>query len=248
MARHHYYFGAAFGSRLFFFGLCGGGKVAGIRLITSSRRVAVDHRMFDMSDLDSWLGSRSPGTAAQLHAVGAFALYYNDLELALYGFFRRYLPQNRDARAFLYVGLHNRARVDLVRTLLSQEPIQQLRDGGEHALACFDICAENRNLLLHAMTHLDGPSAEHLRVTKIGKGEKGGGRPKFSHYAFSLESIRQAALDMRTCEDYIALLLRPDAAIDSVWPPKPPLPRKLSLSRLPEADESDQPASQTSRG
>lgn len=46
---HSFTFGAGFGSRPFFFGLCGCGGVASIRLITSSRRSAVGSDL-DMDD------------------------------------------------------------------------------------------------------------------------------------------------------------------------------------------------------
>jgi hypothetical protein len=199
------------------------------------------------TDLDGWLGKRSPGTAAQLHAVGALALYYNDLELALYGFFRRYLPASRDVRATLYSSLHNRGRMDLVMALLGQEAVEEMREGGKHAVACFDLCTENRNLLLHAMTYIDGPTPDDLRVTKITK-VPGRVAAKFAHYSLPLEVVREAALDMRRCEDYIGALLRRASVHPGMtpWPAKPPLPRKLSLSRLLEAHEDGQPPPQPS--
>lgn len=57
--------------------------------------------------IDGWLADDSPGSAAHLHAVGAFAIFYNDLELSLYGLFRLFIPNNHGVRNVLFGTLHN---------------------------------------------------------------------------------------------------------------------------------------------
>lgn len=186
------------------------------------------------------------GPREHIHAIGMFALCFNELEIALFAFLEHYLPDNAAARVHLFASLHNQARVDLIRRLAAQEPDAE-REAISFAMNCFGVCAENRNLLLHAL-----PGGEHgdkIVVYKEAVNERG----FLKRYGFSLEELRSGAKatnavalymfalceHLRVCRETSARPMtgpRPRPTL----PQRPPQPRKLSLSRLLEAPEGDQ--------
>lgn len=91
------------------------------------------------------------GPSAHINAIGRFVLSYNALESVLYTFLTFYLPAPRPSQAAIFRALHNRARVDLIKSLASQ---QEKDSHGLNLvlnlLRAFDITAENRNILVHA--------------------------------------------------------------------------------------------------
>ena len=200
-----------------------------------------------MESAKEWDADLDPlGTFDQIHAVGAFALYYNRLEMGLYAFFQRYVDATHEAHSYLYSTLYNRQRVDFIKVMASARETPELAASIHKALRCFDVCAENRNLLLHALPEVPAsPPREGLRLLKGSKAKPG----LLTSYEFSLESIRAAALAVAAVEDYIYDLmraLRDQEALNPLTgapPPElplpPPQPRKLSLSRLPEAQQAD---------
>ena len=188
-------------------------------------------------------GITLPGSNEHLIALGAFALWYNEFEMILYTFLRSHFT-GENVAARMFASMHNRGRVDLIKLLAAGDADAEMRDAIEHSMKCFEICAENRNLVLHALPtrrleeHVDGK----LTVMKATASDP----YRMYYYDFGLKELRAAAADVARSAQY---------AIDTVarlrfrnlgrklppWPEKPPLPRKLSLSQRRAARTDDPP-------
>jgi len=179
------------------------------------------------------------GSSEHIEAVGALALFYNRLEFSLYLLMKHFVSFDEEARVQLFTTLNNRERVDLILALASgAEPAA--RDTITHAMGCYDICAENRNLVLHALPGMDTSNPSVLNVLKASKHKPN----VLRRYHFTLDVIRRAALDMETTTDFIDRVwmviseyVQDGQRVLHTLPEKPPKPRKLSLSQL----EEDQP-------
>jgi hypothetical protein len=196
-----------------------------------------------MASEDTWK-SEFPHDYA--HAVGVFALSYNALEMAVYGFFQRYAPGAVEAQSFLYAALHNQARRQFVISVSPHRDSIAASGAVLHAMKCFDVCSENRNLLLHATPFMfdEADSSEPFTMGKIRKDTP----HLIALYDFSLADVRGAADGASAVEAYVLGLLRYSQDWDAMnaltsefpeLPPQPPLPRKLSLSRRPTAPAAD---------
>ena len=191
------------------------------------------------ADLD-YIGSRD-----HVHAVGAFALYYNTLEMALYGLLQRYLKGSIEAHSYMHSSLNNRQKVDFIKLMATHREDADGADAVHHAMKCFDICAENRNLLLHAIPKLaEGVGADLVLMKETAR------KPGYlTTYDFSLDQIRGAAIAADETETYVFRLMRileermghnPFGETPLPALPQPPLqPRKLSLSRRDPTPEAD---------
>ena len=173
------------------------------------------------------------GAREHVHAVGAFALYYNDLELTLNRLFQLYVPLGDGPRTFLFFSLNNRARVDFINRLAADDRDPAKAEAVMFATRCFDIVCENRNLLLHGVPYRT--NSETLSILKAASGSKDG---MFKSYQFTLAQIQGAARAAAVTSDYIMSLCE---AIDdqntanALLPPelRPTLPdRPLQPSKL----------------
>lgn len=165
-----------------------------------------------------------------VHAIGANVQHYNSLENALTGIFHEYLALPYDALNFLFETLHNRARVDLIKALLeAREPDADIRAAVLHCLKCFDICTENRNILIHA-TNRDQVEGERHLFTKSAPDKSGA----LILYWLSVDDIRRAADSTSATYNFLARLWlvaahREKPEMRELLRDRPPLPRKLSL-------------------
>ena len=187
-----------------------------------------------MTDSPAWdAGLMKLGPPEHIHAVGAFALYYNDLEMTLYTLFQHFVKLPADALGYLFITLNNRDRVNLVKKVAASDCDGVEIHAVEHAFKCFDICSENRNLLLHAIP--TGHDANSITVAKPVTDKKG----EVARYTFNLDQIREAAISAAKIADYVVALERSlieRAKMNPLTvggrpplPERPPLPRKLNL-------------------
>lgn len=206
-----------------------------------------------MSDTD-WLPKdvKLPAPGAYLEALGAFVLWFNELEMVLYGFFQRYI-EPLSARDYLFAELHNRARVDLITQYVETHHDADFIAAAKHALRCFDICCENRNLIAHAFAEEILTGSDQVAFLKRLKEPRG----LLGWYDFTLEEVRATALAARATGQYILGLA---SWFDScseptegritfrpALPSQPPQPRKLSLSRRPTAQKGEPPQPRSSQ-
>ena len=138
--------------------------------------------MFD----STWPPEDMPASPDYLVALGALSLFYNEMEMALWTFFKTYIANER-VRNFLFEELHNRNRVDLIKALLDDEPNPAFRAEAEHGLKCFDRITENRNVMLHsfAFAYENEPMLAKRNRSKSGL---------LSAYSVPLEVVQANAL------------------------------------------------------
>lgn len=178
------------------------------------------------------------------HAVGVLALYYNRLELGVFAFFQRYAPGGNEAQSVLFQSLHNQQRRDFIRAIAAARETPEDAADVSYAMRCFDICSENRNLIMHAAPMLD-EGGDALTLWKLRREEP----HMMTAYDFTLEDIRGAAVAADQTELYVLALMRYLKALEfnalTELPPerpqRPSQPRRLSLSQRQAALTDDQP-------
>lgn len=154
--------------------------------------------------IEDWLPSGTlVGTPDQVYAYGIIALTYNKLEDAMVELFAAYLPISEEAGFRFAAKLTNNERLGLLLELVEErEENVEIKDRVQHAVKIFNICAENRNILAHGVRDND---VYHEKMFVIRKWASGG--KKLTYYDIPLASLRQVALDMRTCLDFVVQLL-----------------------------------------
>lgn len=205
------------------------------------------------SPFDDWPNSKTFGaSAAHLHAFGAVNLLYNRLEDAMSTLFRDVLGGDQQIAEAMYSRLTNRHRIDVFRLLASNQSLSDdLRERLSHALLCFDICAENRNTLMHIIhDHHTEP-----RDWLMGK-KKSSDKSRDLFYSLPVTEVRQVADEIKAVRDFAAAIslflfrawLEPQgekvgheelwraikAAGPNTLPEKPPRPDKLTPLQLEE--------------
>jgi hypothetical protein len=172
----------------------------------------------------------------QMHALGVVAANFNGLEFSFLCIFSHYFDFS-DRSGVLFQNFKNNFRVDTLRAIIESYEKQPLASMHvEHFLLGFEICADNRNLLMHSEIEL-APESSELRMSKGTKSD-----PFTRMFAqFDLPTLRKVADDIMNFEEYgheITIYLdeslrkqmkaeKTHVHIASLQ--KPPLPDRLSL-------------------
>jgi hypothetical protein len=167
------------------------------------------------------------------HALGTLLNYYNNAENMLFNLVDILLKNDEGARQTINHRLNNSDRLDLLRKLATERSVEE-GDHILHAVNCFDICAENRNILMHAM--IEQRTAEDFSARKR-HATKAGVEVRFD---LPLSTLRGTAEQTADAYYYIMLLwsyfvqqLVLVAGLPSrppKLPSKPAQPSKLRLS------------------
>jgi hypothetical protein len=176
-------------------------------------------------------------SAKHLHALGAITLLYNDLEHTMALLLDDYLGAGQDVSEEIFVRLNNRSRVDVVRKLAEmKEKDPEAKNASLHAVTCFEICAENRNTIMHLVQQW----SELLPANMIAK-KRSSDKSRDVFYSLSADRLRQVADEMLATRQFVrgvSMFLyqrkmtekdqRPPSAKPPALPKTPPLPSKLS--------------------
>jgi hypothetical protein len=128
--------------------------------VPGSSRPLVERGMAESDkplDLDSVVGWPPEGhkieSVAHVHAIGMIAMSSAMMEEALTLLLSQLLNLNRQIAIPLIHKLVIRERLDLFRQLVHDDKMGRpdLADHLIYALDCFEICNENRNILVHAI-------------------------------------------------------------------------------------------------
>jgi hypothetical protein len=88
-----------------------------------------------------------------IHALGAVAATFNSLESWLRALFITYTRMPEGAAAALFTRLDNQARIDLLKQCIeATDHSNEIKDALQHLFAGYAVCADNRNILMHAQT------------------------------------------------------------------------------------------------
>lgn len=206
--------------------------------------------MENLYQIDGWPDVRSQvGTVAQVHAIGQISLIYNLLQEAMEIFFKLCMPADDNFSVTLFHSLNNRNRIDLLSSIIkSNEDEEPVREALLEALLHFDICTENRNILMHALGEIANP--EGIQISK--KASKSPLKTP-NVYRIPTKQLRQMADETEATFDYVIAVhrwliqSRPNVARPFLGPTildgngeplplpqKPPKPHRLRTSQLPE--------------
>ena len=203
-----------------------------------------------MSDPDVWpLPAYDVGQPKHIHALGVAAARYNMLEFALLCLLLDYSGMHNGTTQYLFANLSNNLRVDLLKRCVADwEQDLPTKECILHFASCFNVCAENRNFLMHSTTS-KASDETLLNFVKSSRNDP----TRVNAIDLRLEDIRKVADDIN---DAVNLGLRLHAHImlranNEVIPPefralfvslpdKPQLPSSLSQRNSPTL-KGDQP-------
>ena len=181
---------------------------------------------------------RDFGSAEHLHALGAIAAMYNLLEDQLWWLLRDYLCVNETVAAHTFISMSNNTRLDIARRAVKEiETDSDAIAGYLHFLIGYDICAENRNYLMHSTADQNFEDIEIYNFLKRSRRNP----LEYVDYPIRVGDLREVADVTQTYWLYGSALrtwfrksrdAQPqdrDASWPSTLPEKPLLPRKLSL-------------------
>jgi hypothetical protein len=185
-----------------------------------------------------WSGEFYPESLRDhIHALGVVAANYNSLEMTFYSLFCEYFGIS-DSAAALFAQFKNNFRIDALKVVLDKyEADQKVADSVLHFLRCFNICADNRNILMHSLLEVYEQGPDHLLFRKSARHHP----EQQIGLQFDLSAMREVADDIWTVEDYcrelyiFSITRRRDLSPDdesarTTLPEKPVLPN--SLTRL----------------
>src|SRR5580692_558726 len=102
---------------------------------------------------DQWITRYPPSLKEHIYALGVVAANFNHLEFALLALFYNFIELDDVTTRYLFSYLTNARRVDiLLRMVEARELDSEIKDRVSWFATCFNICAENRNFLMHGMT------------------------------------------------------------------------------------------------
>jgi hypothetical protein len=104
-------------------------------------------------DSDNWPAPRYDiGQPKHIHALGVAAVMYNQLEFSLFCLLMDYTGMSSETTQWLFANTNNNLRLELLkRSAPEKEYDAATLKHVLHFADCFDICAENRNILMHSM-------------------------------------------------------------------------------------------------
>jgi hypothetical protein len=188
----------------------------------------------EKSQHDNW-PQYQIGPRESIFALGVVGVKYAQLEFALSGIFATTLGISMSLGSIMMPKMTNNIRLRLLRERLPNCLwSHEVQDMVSHFIQAFEICAENRNLLMHSnIASMSQDAIILYKTTREGKTVLC--NPELSelrHVADELELYFNYGLALSNA---INLNLGdPTFASGRLpWPDKPPLPRKLEYKSQP---------------
>lgn len=123
---------------------------------------------------------------------------YNHLEFALFCLTLDYAGLTNKTTQWLFANTSNNTRLDLLkRSVTEKEANPSVKDSVLHFADCFDICAENRNILMHSMVN----KAEDAAILNFAKASRND-PSRVNTLNLRLEDIRRTADEIATVYSY----------------------------------------------
>jgi hypothetical protein len=197
-----------------------------------------------MPDTDEWpLKINRIADDEHLRAIGHFSLMFNYAEETLRDIFRASFHSTQDYSALLFKKLSNRERIDMLREIVRfDEKDPAVSEKLLSALLHFDICTENRNIVLHAINDVVTPTGSAMRLIKRSRNKPN----ELNHYDVPLPDLRAVADDAGFTFVFMMqvlgwLLKREREEPLGPLPETPPQPHRLTPSRPQEANAGGPP-------
>lgn len=151
-------------------------------------------------DLDGWPAfQQQMASVPHVHAMGQISLQYNLLEAMFGTLFERTAPLKREAAQKLFHRSNNRDRIDLMKDFVQhRETEQDALEALIFSLNCFNICTENRNILLHVLADF----AEENDDMVFSKAPRSNPFERIE-FNLSVKELRLVAEQMADCFNYM---------------------------------------------
>jgi hypothetical protein len=194
----------------------------------------------------SWHSKFHPSLQDHMHALGVAVANYNSLEFVFQALFEFYTSfEDLSAAHHLFSQLNtNQKRIEILSRPVSYKERKNpaVSDGIEHFLRGVDICAENRNLLMHGRI-FEADTRTDLVLQKYARKDP----TKVNYMHLTVQDIRRVADEFSDYEAYGAqmylwlharrtggkLIFVEAGNVEPAWPKKPLPLDKLSLSDHP---------------
>jgi hypothetical protein len=189
-----------------------------------------------------WSGDYfGPKLRDHLHALGVVALNYNALEISFYILFCEYVG-NSSFSAQLFSQMKNNFRLETLQAaVVHQEKDSEVINAIGWYVGAFNICATNRNILMHSVHDLVESEDTALKLLKSHRSDP----LKQTNLLFDVPTLRQVAdeiwsLDYYTIDLCFYLQTRSgsmpadDPYARTTLPDKPAPPKNLSLLLQPD--------------
>jgi hypothetical protein len=219
----------------------------------------------DLNALNGWPEyKRQIASVEFIHALGQITLTYNYLEETIGMIFARFIHLRDKESEALYHRLNNYDRLALLTSFVeaSSEP-DKVKAAVLHLLGCYDICTENRNILMHTFA-APPDSSDITRLSKRARRDTAR-KIHFHITAAELKAIADEMMDIfdagcmlhmwlvtgrdprRTIEhsDFMGYPRPPEPA---PLPAIPPKPRKLAPFEPPKDQKAGSPPPEPSQG
>jgi hypothetical protein len=196
-----------------------------------------------------WSGDYfGPGLADHLHALGVVALNYNALESAFYSLFCDYLGTSPSA-AVLFSQFKNNFRLDAFKVVVSEyEKDPAVIDALGYFAGCYNVCADNRNMLMHSAFDLVEKGDTALKLLKSARNDP----RKYTNLLFDAQTLRQTADEIWSVDYYgvdlhfylctrSGVMPTDDPHALKALPEKPARPNNLSLLLQPAGQGKSAP-------
>jgi len=191
---------------------------------------------------DSWpMPNYDAGPRDMIHALGVIAIEYNKFEAAMFGLFRHHLAVlnvPREVIGDLYGKLNEGQRMAMIESIfLRCEKDQVAKDCVTRLVKYFNICATNRNILMHS-TSRSGHDSEIFEIEKRSKADW----LKLNYSSLTLETLRRVADDMargfKLVFEVFWFIQTRDGQVPPFFPARlpPAIPDNLLPSRLELSD------------
>lgn len=166
--------------------------------------------------LDGWPSDYARmATVAQTHALGQITLIYNVLEEQFSRVFKRCLPTKEEFSERLFHNLNSRDRLDLLTAIIENSSRdKEAKAAILHLLLCYDICTENRNIIMHSVG-FNSSEDDLLHLSK--KASKDPSRD--IKFRVPLSDLRMIADDMEEAYRFALRLEFWLITQDDPWPP-----------------------------
>jgi hypothetical protein len=190
------------------------------------------------------------GPEKHVYALGVVCVNFNYLEFILLSHYFFFLPVAHAFSSLLFGKVQsNRIRLELLQTIAERHIANAaIRENVLHFVSGFELCADNRNTLMHSMYNVG--RSEDPNVVSASKWSRSG---NLSSYRFNLDEIRRVADEIASFANFgfaTAMFAfnqsRAQAGLPGMpWPPtlpeKPPLPKKLEEVPPPTDQEPPLP-------
>ena len=153
---------------------------------------------------DKW-PSYAIGSDKHVHALGVVAINYNRLEIALDRILNMYLDLTRETYCFIFDALNENSLQALFKLCVNKdEGDPALREHLIYFIGCYEVCAQNRNTLMHANVDDEKSTDEFIALAKASRN-----KPHITNeMKFSVAQLRAAADEMSELFCYAAELYR----------------------------------------